>query len=204
MIFIENNTFTEGWAGGGSALQSYYGARTVARYNMLNNMGFDQHGGGGVGARWWEFYGNTLVDSGGGAVLCLRAGSGVIYSNTGVGAIRMLQETGTYPANYQIGRGQNETLSPALVWNDVAPLLNTTSGCAAGQAGMVQFERDVYAEGDGGNGVRSGAFANLPTTCTTFQGYWASDQNTLYRCTATNTWTPYYRPYTYPHPLTQQ
>jgi chitodextrinase len=32
--------------------------------------------------------------------------------------------------------------------------------------------------------------------------YWATDQNTLYQCTATNTWTAYYTPYTYPHPLT--
>jgi len=25
---------------------------------------------------------------------------------------------------------------------------------------------------------------------------------TLYKCTATNTWTAYYTPYAYPHPLT--
>jgi len=43
-------------------------------------------------------------------------------------------------------------------------------------------------------------------------GYWATDQGSwnqsgsggqgvLYKCTATNTWTLYYTPYTYPHPL---
>jgi hypothetical protein len=32
-------------------------------------------------------------------------------------------------------------------------------------------------------------------------GFWESDTNTLYVCTATNTWTQYYQPYTYPHPL---
>jgi hypothetical protein len=34
-------------------------------------------------------------------------------------------------------------------------------------------------------------------------GWWNTSNNTLYVCTATNTWTAYYTPYTYPHPLTQ-
>jgi hypothetical protein len=33
-------------------------------------------------------------------------------------------------------------------------------------------------------------------------GYWDTTNSTLYVCTATNTWTAYYTPYTYPHPLT--
>jgi hypothetical protein len=33
-------------------------------------------------------------------------------------------------------------------------------------------------------------------------GYWDTTNNTLYVCTATNTWTAYYTPYTYPNPLT--
>lgn len=56
--------------------------------------------------------------------------------------------------------------------------------------------------------------------CTTGVGYWKTDQScstvpsgsygrnpaslisgTLYRCTSPNTWTSYYTPYTYPHPL---
>lgn len=32
-------------------------------------------------------------------------------------------------------------------------------------------------------------------------GYWHTPSQTLYVCTATNTWTAYYTPYTYPHPL---
>jgi len=69
-------------------------------------------------------------------------------------------------------------------------------------------------------GITCGTLANRPTTCNIGQGYWATTQSctslsgmvgknpttpisgTLYKCTATNTWTAYYIPYTYPHPLT--
>jgi hypothetical protein len=69
-------------------------------------------------------------------------------------------------------------------------------------------------------GTGSGILASLPSTCTAGPSgaqyasptghygvaYWATDANSgnggLYVCTATNTWTPVYTPYTYPHPLT--
>jgi hypothetical protein len=69
---------------------------------------------------------------------------------------------------------------------------------------------------NGTSGVGYGTLANRPTTCThvpvstgltsgdqTYAGvaYWATDTNTLYKCTATNTWTAFYQPYTCPHPL---
>jgi hypothetical protein len=63
---------------------------------------------------------------------------------------------------------------------------------------------------NGTTGMGFGALANRPTTCTTNSegsagvGYFATDQGpqgTLYTCSATNTWTTYYTPYTYPHPL---
>ncbi len=67
-------------------------------------------------------------------------------------------------------------------------------------------------------GTGYGTLANRPTTCTAGSGggpgvgYWATDQGSwntsgsggqgqLYVCTATNTWTLYYTPYTYPHAL---
>lgn len=69
---------------------------------------------------------------------------------------------------------------------------------------------------NGTTGMGFGTLANRPTTCTTSSetafgngaagvGYFATDdgaQGTLYTCSATNTWTAYYQPYTYPHPLT--
>jgi len=74
---------------------------------------------------------------------------------------------------------------------------------------------------NGTAGTGYGTLDNRPTTCTTGVGYWATDQGSwntsgatfpnqtwsqgeLFVCTATNSWssTPYYTPYTYPHPLT--
>ena len=76
---------------------------------------------------------------------------------------------------------------------------------------------------NGTSGMGFGALALRPTTCVATPqgadaghggvGYWATDQGNwnqsgngfgqgvLYTCTATNTWTLAYTPYTYPHPL---
>ena len=97
--------------------------------------------------------------------------------------------------------------------------------------GRVVSDRDYYkpASGiqtsptspfNGTTGCGWGTLANRPTTCTPGVAYFATDQgawNTsasnpygvqqngadgvLYKCTAPNTWTAYYTPYTYPHPL---
>jgi len=102
---------------------------------------------------------------------------------------------------------------------------DTTSGY------RVQSDRDYYEQAsgvqtsqtnpfDGTSGVGWGTLANRPTTCTKGVAYFATDQGSwnesssnpygvqqngadgvLYKCTATNTWTLYYTPYTYPHPL---
>jgi len=75
---------------------------------------------------------------------------------------------------------------------------------------------------DGTTGMGFGTLANRPSTCATTSepadagkggvGYWATDvgswnaaagaeQGRLYLCSAQNTWTEYYEPYRYPHPL---
>jgi hypothetical protein len=78
-----------------------------------------------------------------------------------------------------------------------------------------------FGERTAGNssGVGCGTLAARPATCTTGIAYWATSQScsdianyvgkapttpisgTLYRCSTTDTWSAYYTPYTYPHPL---
>lgn len=91
-----------------------------------------------------------------------------------------------------------------------------------GTEAWIQANRDYYdynASFNGTLGVGCGTLASRPATCTTGVGYWATNQSctnltgmvgvtpstplsgTLYKCTATNTWEPYYTPYAYPHPL---
>lgn len=102
---------------------------------------------------------------------------------------------------------------------------NVAGKCGTSYSAITQIadNRDFYsynASFDGSSGVGCGTLASRPGTCTAGVGYWATNQScsdltgmigahptepisgTLYRCTSTNTWTAYYTPYTYPHPLT--
>ena len=73
---------------------------------------------------------------------------------------------------------------------------------------------------DGLSGIGCGNLSSMPATCTVGVGYWVTEQNcsgvdatniginpttqidgTLYKCTATDTWSAYYVPFDYPHPL---
>lgn len=90
-----------------------------------------------------------------------------------------------------------------------------TSPCIGNAVLHIKSDRDYYIEGasfTGSSGVGVGTLAARPTTCTTGVGYWVTNQGEwnslqvgpdgqLYKCTATDTWTLYYTPFTYPHPL---
>jgi hypothetical protein len=112
----------------------------------------------------------------------------------------------------------NQASDPAYEW------LNTYDGKSeaaftVGGVGYyhVQPNRDYYAYNtsfSGTTGVGSGTLAERPSSCTQGVAYWATDQGSwnqsgsggqgeLYLCSATNTWSLYYQPYTYPNPLTQ-
>jgi hypothetical protein len=124
--------------------------------------------------------------------------------------------TGTFPNKLDSVTGilgwPNQALIPIYEW------LNTWTHPPCCNNGYWNADspstqnRDYYlytASFTGASGTGSGLLSARPSTCTAGPGgnqngvaYWATDTNTLYVCNPTNTWTTYYTPYTYPHPLT--
>jgi hypothetical protein len=127
--------------------------------------------------------------------------------------------------------GPAQALVPVYLWSNyragsaVAAYVDSNSiggGIPNHSPDVIKPDRDYYdykTSFNGTSGTGCGTLANRPTTCTTGVGYWATTQScsnltgmvganpstpisgTLYKCTAPNTWTAYYTPYTYPHPL---
>jgi len=132
-----------------------------------------------------------------------------------------------YPCWHQPGRTGNAELRPVYLWNNRFGSTGNQISLNIENEDIPHIlpNRDYYeavsksaqisptSPFNGTTGTGFGTLANRPTTCTTGTevadagkggvGYWATDTNTLYRCSATNTWTVHYTPYTYPHPLTQ-
>lgn len=113
-----------------------------------------------------------------------------------------------------------QAISPIYIWaNSLDPAGYDPVGITNSDAPseLVQANREYYQQfgtyGESGSfngtvGVGQGTLSDRPATCTAGPGgntpgvgYWATDANTLYVCTATNSWIAYYTPYTYPHPL---
>ena len=115
-----------------------------------------------------------------------------------------------------------QALEPVYEWLDAwTPVPNNPGAVWGEYESQAQQNRDYYlgTSNSGGqisfngtSGVGNGTLAARPSTCTKGVAYWATDQGNwnqsgsggqgeLYACTATNTWTLYYSPYTYPHPL---
>ena len=124
-----------------------------------------------------------------------------------------------------------QSISPAYMWNNLHNGIGVTVSTDGNRPKEYTYHivanRDYYnmdatncpanPAGSCTAGVGVGTLPNRPSTCTHVPvstgldlaeqgnsgvGYWATDTNTLYRCSATNTWTVQYKPYTYPHPLT--
>jgi hypothetical protein len=132
--------------------------------------------------------------------------------------------------NVGIGTWMQQVLQPIYVWGNtkngnLCPSVGGAS-CAYTTINTVptQTDRDIYSQqgvaGTDGKTSGVGVGTALPATCTTNLnetgggvGFWKTNEGSwntllsantsgrLYRCSATNTWTLHYTPFTYPHPL---
>jgi len=231
MFYFEDNTFI-GRGNGYCIIRSEQGARWCSRYNTYDATActtglypwHDQHGnqpGAWHAVMGCEIYGNTITINEPYAVniTTQRGGKMLCYNNKVYGNDAFVQVEEEYndslnPPATSPG-GQTQHVSESYYWHNllngkgdsVVPSV-TESVNYGGDIGIVpQANRDFWYQGatfNGTTGVGVGLLSARPATCTKGVVYWATDMNTLYKATATNTWTAYYTPYTYPHPLRTQ
>jgi hypothetical protein len=206
----------------GNSANSVYGA-FVAMHSMRisnstypqtavpNGWGYCGTGFNGTGSPWDQnstaASGYACLDQPGQGIGQLLSGNFPNVKNTSTGTI-------AWP---------HQALEPVYEWLDAWTGSSSEFWPVAGSA-QLQSNRDFYlycspssssgctSTFNGTAGTGSGPLASMPSSCTAGVAYWATDQGNwnqsgvggqgvLYKCTSANTWSTFYTPYTYPHPL---
>lgn len=182
-----------------SMVAEYYGNRII---NQVNAYRWMWHRGG-----WLMMFNNTL------------SGNTNPYIGVTQYYCNSCQETGSFNQKVTNTYGwrnlTNGTEKPLAIYSPGAEPYGCPSDPIIEDVDVFNYKPNF----DGAFGVGTGTLANRPKTCKPGVAYWATNQSTsdlagmvganpatpisgtLYKCTAPNTWTEYYKPYTYPHPL---
>jgi hypothetical protein len=207
------------------------GARLVSRYNtwdMSHASGtelWDVHGfqnyhtgnDGQTGTMIVEMYGNTLTSTSGYRWINHRGSWGLYFNNIMTGGNGGSIGINEYGCTDEILGGTGAHLAEVnntYVWNN---MVNGVMHNMAIETPRCDIAEDLSfwnynAAFDGSVGIGRGTSAPV-STATVGVAYWVcstptptTDPNViqgghLWQCQATDVWTDYYTPYTYPHPL---
>jgi hypothetical protein len=193
-----------------------------AQTNAPNGIGYCGSSSNGVVSPW---DGNSGLKSGGWPCIDQTGrGQGDLINGQNFPVMAAATVTGTYSWPHNM-------LEPWYVWNETivsGNIYNLPCWNGVCRNPNLDFYSQVGTTANtspsspfnGTTGTGFGTLTNRPSTCTAGPGgtygqsptgsygvaYFATDANSgngeLYVCTATNTWTAIYTPYTYPHPLT--
>jgi len=214
---VWGNTMPSSSAGGGTGYRSVISSHNMRSDNTTYAQSATPTGWGycgtafnGTGSNWDE---NLSASTGYPCLDQVGRGVGQLLVNDFPNVLNNSTGTISWP---------KQALEPVYEWADFySPVPSNPSGIWA-QNGPDDVQNQDYYLGttnsgtpisfNGTSGVGAGTMSSRPATCTTGVAYWATDQGNwnqsgsggqgeLFKCTATNTWTLYYTPYAYPHPL---
>jgi hypothetical protein len=153
--------------------QAIIANNTVSRNIAFNITEYEDHGGNGICNGYPVAYNSSenYCSSISGSCLETQIHNSFFFNNTASGQQQK-------PSYTQTSGGSCGSAPP---WGDAA---------------YIQQNREYWLP-------TSGPESSLPSTCkadgNTYYG--TTDTDKIFECTATNTWTLIYQPYTYPHPL---
>lgn len=223
-----HDTVIETSSGGGRVVLRYNEVASDYTNNsmpVLDGHGADTGGSYACGIVANEFYKNTITGAFAFAqIVDMRGGKWRVHNNTFQSGRLQLNEyrvyrpdylqwnacsgspcctascnvqAPTYPGDFAACYPLPNQVQDTYIWNNIKNSINVTPTYPEGYGDVspwIVLNRDYWMPSYGTEAAR-------PSTCTTGANYGATDSGKLWKCTATNTWTLDYTPYTYPHPL---